>query len=505
MDGKEVFELIATIAKHNKTPTYIVGGFVRDALLGRGQKKDIDFVVVGSGIAFAKKFDEAMKQSGSLIEFPDFDTARYVINPRLGGEPSALAADGGWVGESNETLVLEFAGARTEKYDEKSRKPKVEAASLEKDLERRDFTVNAMAIDVTKYERYENTKEISDIAIDPFNGRQDLEDKILRTPLDPDVTFSDDPLRMLRAVRFAAQLNFSIEPKTLEAVHRNRERMKIISGERVQEELIKLMATPVPSIGLQLMWTTGLMDVVLPEVSALDGVEEIFGHQHKNNLVHSIKVVDNIAEWSTNPWLRLAGLLHDIGKPGTKQFLPKIGWSFHAHEHLGKKLFYNVARRLKLSKEKTDYIAKLIRWHLQPIALMDEGITDSAVRRLIVTMGEELEDLLILGKGDITTGNPYKKEKRLKNYDRLRSTIDDLIERDKLRAFQSPVRGDEIMQLCGLKPGPTVGKIKEAIEEAILDGKIPNEYDAAKQYFEEIKDEYLKEAARWEREENGTE
>ncbi len=512
-----VFKKIASISKKEKTPVYVVGGFVRDLLLGLEQKKDVDFVVVGSGLAFAKKFDEAMKEEGSLVEFPDFDTARYVFEAEEGAQP----------------LVIEFAGARTEKYDEKSRKPKVEAATLEQDLGRRDFTVNAMAIEVGAFaslpfqgrarEGLPSSEHacVNDVGsrlrkgrqtppnlplerggnevVDPFNGQQDLKDKILRTPLDPDVTFSDDPLRMLRAVRFAAQLHFSIEPKTLEAIHRNRERMKIISGERVQEEIIKLMNTAQPSVGLQLMWTTGLMDVVLPEVSALDGVEEIFGHQHKNNLVHSFKVTDNVAEYSTNPWLRLAGLLHDIGKPGTKQFLPKIGWSFHAHEHLGKKLLYGIARRLKLSKEHTDYLAALIRWHLQPIALMDEGITDSAVRRLIVTMGDLLEDLLILGRSDITTGNPNKKEKRLKNYDKLKIVIAEVLERDKLRAFQSPVRGDEIMQLCQLKPGPTVGKIKEAIEEAILDGKIPNDYEAAKKYFEEIKDSYLKDAADWEK------
>ncbi len=490
MEISHIFKIIERISEQEKTPIYIVGGFVRDLLLGRGQKKDIDFVVVGSGLTFAKKFDEEMTKTlpqgsaddakaGSLIEFPDFDTARYVV--------SSDDADA-------EPLVLEFAGARTEKYDEKSRKPHVEAATLEQDLARRDFTVNAMAMEIRTYESTKNT----DI-VDPFNGKHDLKDKILRTPLDPDITFSDDPLRMLRAVRFAAQLGFGIEPKTLEAIHRNRERMKIISGERIAEELIKLMSTDQPSIGLQLIWTTKLMDVILPEVSALDGVEEIFGHQHKNNLVHSFKVTDNVAEYSKNPWLRLAGLLHDIGKPGTKQFLPKIGWSFHAHEHLGKKMLYGIARRLKLSKEHTDYLATLIRWHLQPIALMDDGITDSAVRRLVVTMGELLDDLMVLGRSDITTGNPYKKERRLKNYDHLKSKIAELIEKDKLRAFQSPVRGDEIMALCKLKPGPTVGKIKEAIEEAILDGVIPNEYDAAKGYFDSIKDEYLRSALEWEK------
>lgn len=493
---EKIFKKINTLSKKNKTPAYLVGGFVRDLLLGREQKKDIDFVVEGSGLAFAKEFDKSMKEEGSLIEFPDFDTARYLIPLNE---------------EKTEMLELEFAGARTEKYDPASRKPVVEKTTLEQDLSRRDFTVNAMALDVRTYEKYESTKSKKRVQhppatplkggllIDPFDGQKDLKEKILRTPLDPDTTFSDDPLRMLRAVRFAAQLGFAIEPKTLEAIYRNRERIKIVSAERIQEELLKLLATAEPSVGLALMFQTHLMDLVLPEVSKLDGVEEIFGHQHKNNLVHSFKVVDNIAEYSNNVWLRFAGLLHDIGKPGTKKFIPKVGWSFHGHEHLGKKMLYAVAKRLRFSKEHTDYLAKLIRWHLQPIALMDEGITDSAVRRLVVTMGDLLDDLLFLGRSDITTGNPYKKEKRLKNYDRLKEKIAEVLERDKLRAFQSPLRGDEIMEVCKLKPGPTVGKIKEAIEEAILDGKIPNEYEAAKKYFEEIKDQYLPQAKEWER------
>ncbi|MDD4476897.1 MAG: HD domain-containing protein [Patescibacteria group bacterium] len=474
-----VFKKIDTVAKKTKTPIYAVGGFARDYLMGVEQNKDIDFVVVGSGIEFARKLDEAWKQKGSLVEFSDFDTARYIV------------------GENKETTVLEFAGARVEKYDKETRKPIVEATTLKEDLARRDFTVNAMAVSVSDMIsvlslKKKDTSAIDKVVIDLFNGKKDLKNKVLRTPLDPDKTFSDDPLRMMRCVRFAAQLGFSAEKTALEAIFRNRERLKIVSAERIQEELLKLLACKQPSIGLILMFQTHLLDMFLPEVARLDGVEEIYGHQHKNNLTHTFKVVDNISERTEKVSLRLAGLLHDIGKFTTKKFFPKIGWTFYQHEHVGKKLTFQISRRLRFSKDLTDYLTKLVRWHQQPISLMDEGITDSAVRRLIVNLGEELNDLLILGRSDITTGNPYKKEQRLKNYDRLEKRIAEVIEKDKLRAFQSPLRGDEIMKLCGLKPGPVVGKIKEAIEEAILDGKIPNEYEAAKEYFFKIKKIYIK-------------
>lgn len=484
----DLFKKIQTTASDNKTEVFVVGGYVRDVLLGHEIKKDIDIVVVGSGIEFAKKFDETMNNSGSLIEFNDFDTARYVIPIE---------------GKENETIEVEFAGARSESYQSKSRKPEVESATLEKDLSRRDFTVNAMAAPVKVFTKKVSEATLKKYLVDPFDGIKDLKNKILRTPLDPDTTFSDDPLRMLRAVRFAGQLDFSVDKIALDSIHKNRTRIKIISGERVQEELIKMMSVGQPSVCLNLLFHTGLLDEILPEVSKLDGVEEVFGHQHKNNLIHSFKVVDNIAGQSNNPWLRFAGLLHDIGKTGTKEFVPKIGWTFHGHEHLGKKLLFGIAKRLKLSRDHTDYIAKLIRWHLQPISLMDEGITDSAVRRLIVTLGKDINDLLILGRGDITTGNPLKKDRRLKNYDRLEKRVEEVIEKDKLLAFQSPVRGEEIMNICGLKPGPTVGKIKTAIEEAILDGLIPNEYPPAMEYFEKIKDKYLSEAAEWEKVANG--
>ncbi len=483
MDVFKVIKKINTCAKKEKTPVYAVGGFVRDFILGRSQKKDVDFVVVGSGLEFAKKFDLFMKEKGSLVEFPDFDTARYVL------------------GEGDEQLVVEFAGARSENYDADSRKPHVQRATLEQDLARRDFTVNAMAVPVVAFSGLlkPSVKKIKTQISDPFDGQKDLETKTLRTPLDPDLTFSDDPLRMLRAIRFAGQLEFSIEKNTLESIHKNRERLKIISAERVQEELLKMLSVKIPSMCLVLMFQTKLLDLVLPEVVALDGVEEIFGHQHKNNMVHTFKVVDNIAMRSDKVMLRFAGLLHDIGKSQTKKLLPKIGWTFYAHEFVGKKMVYKIAKRLKLSRNDTDYLADLVRWHQQPISLMDEDITDSAVRRLIVAVGKELPDLLILGRSDITTGNPLKKEKRLKNYDHLEERIDQVMERDKMRAFQSPFRGEEIMNECGLKPGPTVGKIKEAIEEAILDGKIKNDFNEAKAYFHIIKNNFLDEAQDWEK------
>lgn len=470
----KAIKAVLAVAKEQKIPVFLVGGAVRDMLLGIPQKKDLDFTVVGSGLSFAKALDKKLKEAGSLVEFPDFDTARYIL------------------GENENKIELEFAGARSESYQEKSRKPSVVPATLTQDLSRRDFTVNAMALPVELLLKKMTPTALKKKIIDPFEGQKHLKEKILITPLDPDKTFSEDPLRMLRAVRFASQLDFSIDKKVLESVHKNRRRLEIISAERIKEELFKLLSTKQPSIGLVLMFHTGLLEIVLPEVDKLDGVEEVYGHQHKNNLIHTFKVVDNVVLYSEKTILRFAALLHDIGKPGTKKFVPKTGWTFAAHEHLGRKMAYDICRRLKMSKDETKYVTKLVRWHQHPIALMDEEVTDSAVRRLVVGLGEELTDLLILGRCDITTGNPNKKEQRLKNYDNLEKRIIEVLEIDKMRAFQSPVRGEEIMKECGLLPGPTVGKIKKAIEEAILDGKIKNDYEEAKEYFQKIKGEYLK-------------
>ena len=461
MTEKKIFNLIFKISKASKTDVYVVGGYVRDQILKKELSKDIDFVVLGSGLEFAKLFDKEMKEEGSLVEFPEFDTARYVLDD----------------------FDIEFAGARSEKYDKKSRKPEVSPASLETDLSRRDFTVNAMARKVL-------SKGLGKV-VDPYDGKSDIKNKLLKTPLDPDITFFDDPLRMMRAVRFASQLDFTIDKNVLESIERNAKRLKIISAERIKEELFKILATNKPSIGLWLLHGTKLLDQFLPEASDLAGVEEVKGYTHKDNLSHTFAVVDNIAEQTDKVLLRFAGLLHDIAKPQTKKFVSGRGWTFDMHEHLGKKMVYDISKRLKLSKDEGKYVGKLVRWHLQPIALMDDGITDSPVRRLVVNLQGELNDLLILCRGDITTGNQNKKVKRLKNYDMLEKRIAEVLEKDKLREFQSPLRGEEIMKLCGLKPDPVVGIIKKEIERAILDGEIPNEYEEAKKYFEKIKKKYV--------------
>lgn len=470
---------IGSISEQTKLPVYLVGGAVRDQLLGKGFKKDLDFVVEGSGITFATAFSELFsEEEGRLVTFDDFDTARYIFLNRE---------------NDNEILLeLEFAGARTEEYDPDSRKPKVTSTTIDGDLSRRDFTVNAMA------QRVFPDGKLGEV-IDPFNGLIDLEQKILKTPLDPTETFIDDPLRMLRAARFAAQLHFSIEPATYAAMEENRDRLKIISMERVQEELMKLLSTDKPSIGLFLLYQTKLFDQFMPEVPMLGGVEEVKGYQHKDNLTHTFAVVDNLATRSDKPLLRLAALLHDIAKPQTKKFIKGRGWTFDMHEHLGKKMTRDIGKRLRMKKKDIEYVAKLVRWHQQPIALTDSGITDTPLRRLIVNLEDDLDDLLILCRADITTGNQKKKVRRLKNYDILEKRIEEVIEKDNLRAFQSPVRGEEIMERCNLKPGPTTGKIKSEIERAILDGEIPNEYEPALAYFENIKDEYLANAVDWEK------
>ncbi|MBI5728132.1 MAG: HD domain-containing protein [Candidatus Magasanikbacteria bacterium] len=475
---RDLLKNIFQVSTATSAEAYLVGGVVRDQLLGVAQSQDIDVVVIGSGLAFARAFDERVGHIGSLVEFPDFDTARYVFTE---GEDVRKRV----------VLEVEFAGARHESYVESSRKPLVAPTTLEQDLRRRDFTVNAMA-------RKIQTRGLGRV-IDLFDGEKDLREKILRTPLDPDQTFYDDPLRLLRAARFASQLEFSIERETLSAMARHAERLKIVSAERIKEELFKLLGASQPSVGLWILYGTKLLDEFLPEISALSGVEEVFGYTHKDNLSHTLAVVDNIASYSPSPLLRYAGLLHDVAKPATKKFIRSRGWTFDMHEHLGKKMARDISHRLRFSVNESRYVSKLIRWHLQPIALMDEGITDSAVRRLMVNVGDELSDLLILCRSDITTGNQKKKERRLKNYDQLEQRIAAVIEKDSLRAFQSPVRGEEIMLFCGLKPGPTVGKIKRAIEEAILNGQIPNEYEAAKKYFENIKAEYLSRIESWEK------
>ncbi len=504
MDKKEIFKKIYHVSDETYTDVYVVGGYVRDELLGVENKKDIDFVVAGSGLKFATQlFTNFDEEDTRLVEFPDFDTARIVfLVPQEKDKKTKVVIGGQGLEEveidpSDEIkkkvlFEIEFAGARTEEYNDKSRKPKVQSTTLEDDLRRRDFTVNAMA------QKVEKNGKLGKI-VDLFDGQKDLKNKILRTPLDPDETFVDDPLRMLRATRFAAQLEFAIEPKTLQAINENRKRLKIVSKERIQEEIIKLFASVQPSVGLFILYQTKLIDEFMPEVSKLAGVEEVKGYSHKDNLSHTFAVVDNIAENSDKPLLRFAGLMHDIAKPDTKKFTKGRGWTFDMHEHLGKKMTRDICRRLKFSKKDTEYLAKLVRYHLQPIALMDRGVTDSPVRRLVIDVGEDLDDLLVLCRADITTGNQKKKARRLKNYDILEKRIVELIEKDKLKSFQSPVRGEEIMELTGLKAGPTVGKIKKRIENAILDGEIGNDYEEAKNFLESIREEYVSEAEEWER------
>jgi len=503
MNTEDIFKTIGTVASKQKTDIFVVGGYVRDQLLGRGDTKDLDFVVDGSGIGFAKVFFEQFDaENVRLIEFPDFDTARVLFVEERArvidrfDEPEPIPG----VEKKSEEQVfdimtlfeVEFAGARKETYDSASRKPKVVATSIEDDLSRRDFTVNAMAQKVLA------DGNLGDV-IDPFGGQKDLETRTLRTPLDPNETFSDDPLRMMRAARFASQLIFEIEQKTYMAMKRNAVRLKIVSQERIQEELMKLLATVKPSIGLWILYKTELFDQFMPEVSDLAGVEEVAGYSHKDNLSHTFAVVDNIAEQSDNTLLRFAGLMHDIAKPSVKQFEKGRGWTFDMHEHLGRKMVREIGTRFRMSKRDIEYVAKLVRWHLQPIAVMDKKVTDAPVRRLVVNLKHDLQELLYLCRADITTGNQKKKEHRLRNYDILEQRIREVMAKDKLRAFQSPLRGEEIMELCGLKAGPTVGKIKKRIEDAILDGEIPNEYASAKVFFDRIKDEYVNMAGEWEK------
>src|SRR3989338_1581407 len=377
MRAEYIFKIVADISQTAVVTAYVVGGYVRDRLREIPEKKDIDMVIEGDALAFAKQFAEKFPEQGSLVEFPDFKTARFVFTADEMKE---------------EILEVEFAAARTEVYQPESRKPVVTSTTIEQDLSRRDFTVNAIAQKITN-------KGLEKV-VDPFDGQKDFSAHVLRTPLDPDETFSDDPLRMLRAARFAAQLEFAIAPEVLQAIHRNRARLHIVSAERISEELIKLLAAPKPSIGLTILYQTKLIDEFLPEVSQLSGVEEAYGYSHKDNLAHTFAVVDNIAERSQKPLLRFAGLVHDIAKPDTKQFVEGRGWTFDMHEHLGKKMTIDIGKRLRMSKDDVRYMAKLVRWHLQPIALMDDGVTDSAVRRLIINVGDDLVDLLILCRAD---------------------------------------------------------------------------------------------------------
>ena len=445
-----IFKIITQASQELGLESFVIGGFVRDYLLQRDFKKDIDIVAVGSGIDLALKVSDLLPNKPKVQVFKNYGTAmlRY------------------------KDIDIEFVGARKESYNFESRNPIVENGSLKDDQERRDFTINAMAFSLNE----NNFGEL----VDPFNGINDLERKIIRTPLNPDITYSDDPLRMMRAIRFASQLDFEIENESLEAIKRNAERIRIISGERIVDELNKILETKKPSVGFLHLYKTGLLDIILPELTALNNVEEIEGQTHKNNFYHTLEVVDNISKNTNDVWLRWAALLHDIGKAPTKKFNKKQGWTFHGHEFLGGKMVKKIFERLHMPlNHKLKFVQKMVIMSSRPIILADDIVTDSAVRRLVFDAGEDVDNLMTLCEADITTKNPKKFEKYHKNFELVRKKIVEVEERDRVRNFQPPISGEEIMSLFGLKPSRDIGVLKEAVKEAILEGEIQNEYQAA--------------------------
>lgn len=449
----KLFKIISSVANENGQTVYAVGGYVRDLLMGRATPTDIDFVTEQSGIALAKSIAEQVAPEQKVSVFKTYGTAMFRY----------------------EDLELEFVGARKESYSEDSRNPAVEQGSLEDDQKRRDFTINAMAISLNQ----ENFGEL----IDPFNGRQDLADKILRTPLEPRQTYSDDPLRMMRAIRFACVLDFQIEAHSLQAIKEEAERITIVSMERIMTEFNKIMLSAKPSKGLKILEETGLLDHILPELTALKGIDEVDGHTHKDNFFHTLEVVDNIAQNTDKLWLRWAALLHDIGKAPTKKFEKGTGWTFHGHEYLGSKMLKPLFKRLKLPLgNDLKYVQKLVKMHARPIALVTDNASDSALRRLVFDSGEDLEDLFTLCKADITTKNHAKQTKFKKNYEYVAQKIKEVEERDRVRNFQPPISGEEIMQLFGIKPGKEIGILKEKVKEAILEGEIENNPEQAKNF-----------------------
>tara|TARA_R110002167_G_scaffold66040_7_gene187011 strand:+ start:7000 stop:8451 length:1452 start_codon:yes stop_codon:yes gene_type:complete len=451
--SSEIFSVISKASKEINIESYVIGGFVRDYFLKRGTAKDIDVVAIGSGIELAEKVAKLLPNKPKVQVFKTYGTAmlRY------------------------KDVEIEFVGARKESYSEDSRNPEVSLGTLQDDQDRRDFTINALALSLNE----ENFGEL----LDPFNGIEDLENKTIKTPLDPDITYSDDPLRMMRAIRFASQLNFEIVSESLSSISKNANRLKIITRERIVDELNKIMLSVKPSIGFLILEETGLLSQILPELIALKGVEEVEGQKHKDNFYHTLEVVDNIAENTDDVWLRWAALLHDIGKAPTKKFSKKVGWTFHAHEFVGSKMVYKLFKRLKMPlNNKMKFVQKMVLLSSRPIVLASE-VTDSAIRRLVFDAGDDINSLMTLCEADITTKNPKKFKRYHQNFELVRIKIKEVEERDQVRNFQPPVTGEEIMEAFNLKPCREIGQIKEAIKEAILDGKIPNEHEASYQFM----------------------